>query len=213
MLGALSEVLAGDYEERRATTNVQTREKHAIQYCMQWEHWGRFWQEIMRNGEQPLMSKRVKNTRYNTARSGSTEGGFGLCTSRSRDTIPHTVRALRGGIMRNGEQPLMRAPPRLFKAADVLIHLLYPMRTSGHVKKTRYNIAHSGSTEGGNYEELRVTTNVWTRGKHAIRWCPHCGHRVGFWRKLLRNSKCKRMEIHDRMVHAVVAPSGVLAGN
>ncbi|KAJ7440469.1 hypothetical protein B0H11DRAFT_1933637 [Mycena galericulata] len=57
-----------------ALREVQTREKHAIQYCMQWEHWGRFWQEIMRNGEQPLMSKRVKNTRYNTARSGSTEG-------------------------------------------------------------------------------------------------------------------------------------------
>ncbi|KAJ7430315.1 hypothetical protein B0H11DRAFT_1943252 [Mycena galericulata] len=94
------------------------------------------------------------------------------------------------------------------------------------VKITRYDTAHSGSTEGWNYEELRVTTNVWTREKHAIQYRTSLhvkntrydgahivGTEWGFGGKLLRNGKCKRVGIHDRMVHAVVAPSGVLAGN
>ncbi|KAJ7463800.1 hypothetical protein B0H11DRAFT_2198133 [Mycena galericulata] len=71
---------------------VWKRQNHAIQYCTQWEHRAGFWWAIMRNGEQPpmqaipglfavadvlmhLLFRRVKNTRYTTARSDSTEGG------------------------------------------------------------------------------------------------------------------------------------------
>ncbi|KAJ7508884.1 hypothetical protein B0H11DRAFT_1901665 [Mycena galericulata] len=138
-VGALREVLVGNYEERRATANM--RENRVIWYSTQWEHHAGFWREIMRNGKY----RRVKIASYGTPRNGSTAQGFGLDACKSRDTI------LNSG--------------------------------SGHLKNTRYNTAHSGSTEGGNYEELRVTANVFTREKHAIRWCPHCGHRVGFWRK------------------------------
>ncbi|KAJ7469952.1 hypothetical protein B0H11DRAFT_1920281 [Mycena galericulata] len=171
----------------------------------------------MRNGKQPLMYKRVKNTRYDTARSGSTEGGISAC--KTRDTILHAVGALREVLVGNYEERRAVANASYLRALSMHVKITrydtaHSESTEGGnyeeqrvTANTRYNIAHSGSTEGGNYEELRVTANVWTREKHAIRWCTHCGHRVGFWRKLLRNSKCKRMEIHDRMVHAVVAPS------
>ncbi|KAJ7440549.1 hypothetical protein B0H11DRAFT_1933559 [Mycena galericulata] len=220
------------------------------------------------------MFKRVKNTRYNTACSGSTEGGFGIEVIRYSTQWEHCT-GFWWEIMRNGKQPLMQATPGLFEVTDFYLHLLYAMLgalrevlvgnyeeqratanasylralqscglnirpTTRENRVIRYStqwehrtgfwsigVKMIGSTEGGNYEELRVTANVWTREKHAIQYrtqslhvknTRYDGARIvgtewGFGGKLLRNGKCKRVEIHDRMVQAVVAPSGALAGN
>ncbi|KAJ7463918.1 hypothetical protein B0H11DRAFT_1922843 [Mycena galericulata] len=108
-----------------------------------------------------IVSGSVKITRYDTARSGNTKPGFGVDASKLRDMILHAVAALR--VVLAGDYEERRATANASYSQTLsggkLGFRLIIYYAFTRVKITRYDTERSGSTEGGNSEEVRVAAN------------------------------------------------------